>query len=94
MLPALERDNKNNIPVSSNSHFFFQAEKENLISAARAEVAREVAATKSKIDADIAAASTKAKADVDKQIASALTKLDSAKSESARSGRNNVQGAL
>lgn len=59
------------------------AEKENLISAARAEVAREVAATKSKIDADIAAASTKAKADVDKQIASALTKLDSAKSESA-----------
>lgn len=42
-----------------------------------------MAATKSKIDADIAAASTKAKADVDKQIASALTKLDSAKSESA-----------
>ena len=40
-----------------------QSEKEALISSARAEVAKEVAATKAKMDADIADASAKAKAD-------------------------------
>ena len=61
-----------------------QAEKEALISAARAEVATQVAATKSKMDKDIAEASAKAKADVDKQIAAAIAKLDAAKAESAK----------
>jgi F-type H+-transporting ATPase subunit b len=60
------------------------AEKEALISAARAEVATQVAATKSKMDKDIAEASAKAKADVDKQIAAAIAKLDAAKAESAK----------
>lgn len=59
------------------------SEKEKLISSARAGVAAEVAATKSKMDADIAAASAKAKAEVDKQIAAAIAKLDAAKAESA-----------
>ena len=49
-----------------------QAEKEAIISNARAEVSKEVASTKAKIDADIAAAQAKAKADVDAQIAAAL----------------------
>ena len=52
-----------------------QAEKEQVISNARAEVAKEVASTKAKIDADIAEAQAKAKADVDKQIAAALGAL-------------------
>merc|ERR1712100_522540 len=47
------------------------------------EVAKEVASTKAKIDADIAEAQAKAKADVDKQIAAALAKLEAAKAESA-----------
>jgi F-type H+-transporting ATPase subunit b len=59
------------------------AEKEQVISSARAEVAKEVASTKAKIDADIAEAQAKAKADVDKQIAAALAKLEAAKAESA-----------
>jgi F0F1-type ATP synthase membrane subunit b/b' len=68
-------------PPRSTSHP--QAEKEALISSARAEVAKEVAATKAKMDADIAEASAKAKADVDRQIAAAIAKLDAAKAESA-----------
>lgn len=42
-----------------------------------------MAATKAKMDADIADASAKAKADVDRQIAAAIAKLDAAKEESA-----------
>ena len=61
-----------------------QAEKEKLISDARSEVATQVAATKSKMDKEIAEASEKAKADVDKQIAAAIAKLDAAKAESAK----------
>jgi len=60
------------------------SEKEAIISAARAEVAKEVATTKAKIDADIAAASDKAKAEVDAQIAKAIATLDSAKADSAK----------
>jgi hypothetical protein len=48
---------------------FAQAEKEKLIREARGAVATEVAAVKSKMDADISAASAKAKAAVDKEIA-------------------------
>jgi len=58
------------------------SEKEKIISDARAVVAKEVAETKAKMDADIAAASEKAKADVDAQIAKALKTLESAKEES------------
>ena len=61
-----------------------QAEKESIISNARAEVSKEVASTKAKIDTDIAAAQAKAKADVDTQIAAALAKLDAAKAESGK----------
>lgn len=43
-----------------------------------------MAATKSKMDKEIAEASEKAKADVDKQIAAAIAKLDAAKAESAK----------
>ena len=60
------------------------AEKEKLISDARAQVATEVAATKKKMEEDIAAASAKAKADVDRQIAAAIATLDAAKAESAK----------
>jgi F-type H+-transporting ATPase subunit b len=60
-----------------------QAEKEAIITGARTEVAKDLAAEKALIDAEIAAATAKAKAEVDIQIALALAKLDAAKAESA-----------
>jgi F-type H+-transporting ATPase subunit b len=80
---ALIRDQLAAVGDNSTAVADLIAEKEALISSARAEVAKEVAATKAKMDADIAEASAKAKADVDRQIAAAIAKLDAAKAESA-----------
>merc|ERR1711966_448207 len=80
---ALIRDQLAAVGDNSTAVADLISEREALISSARAEVAKEVAATKAKMDADIADASAKAKADVARQIASAIAKLDAAKAESA-----------
>ena len=81
---ALIRDQLAAVGDNSTAVADLISEKEALISSARAEVAKEVAATKAKMDADITEASAKAKADVDRQIAAAIAKLDAAKAESAK----------
>ena len=84
LYPRLSIETLTRFPLSLAPPFDSQAEKEKLISDARSEVATQVAATKSKMDKEIAEASEKAKADVDKQIAAAIAKLDAAKAESAK----------